>query len=163
MATASDYTSATRGVIHICRDAEQGFRGAAKAVRDPTLKNTFEQLSEQRASFAKELVRAATTLGMDVSDATGVAGVLHAGWMELEGVLTGHSEHQILVETERGEDLSISRYKTALDANPPEGIRTILESQFAQVQESHRRIRALRDSYAEDRATMHGGGPTPAS
>ncbi len=163
MPTASDYTSAINSVIHICRDAEQGFRGAAKAVTDPTLKNTFEQYSEQRANFAKELVRAATTLGIDVSDSTGVAGVLHAGWMELKGALTGHSPHQILSETERGEDLSISRYRAALDARPPEGIRSVLESQFQEVQEAHSRIRALRDSYAQDKATMHGGGgPTPA-
>ncbi len=155
--TASDYASAINGVIHICRDAEQGFRGAANAVKDATLKNMFEQYSEQRANFAKELQRAARTLGIDVSNPTGMAGVLHAGWMELKGVLTGHSEHEILVETERGEDLSLKRYRAALDANPPEAIRTIVELQFAQVQEAHNRIRALRDSFAEHRTTMRGG------
>src|SRR5579871_6403535 len=108
-----DYT-AIKDTVAICRDAEQGFRGAANAVRTPSLKGLFEQLSAQRAEFANSLLHAAHSMGLQIDNPAGVAGVIHAGWIELKGVLSQHSEHQILVETERGEDLSMKTYRQAL-------------------------------------------------
>jgi len=50
-----DYASGVNSVIAICKDAEEGFHGAANAVKDPDLKAVFEQHSTQRAAFAAEL------------------------------------------------------------------------------------------------------------
>ncbi len=140
--------SALKNVLGICRDAEQGFRGAANSVKTPALKTLFEEYSAQRGSFANDLTRVARSLGIDVPNPSGVAGALHAGWMELKGALSGHSEHQILVETERGEDLSMKTYREALAMNISDELRSVLQEQFAQIQQSHDRIRNLRDSTA---------------
>ncbi|MBV9158958.1 MAG: PA2169 family four-helix-bundle protein [Acidobacteriaceae bacterium] len=69
-------------------------------------------------------------------------------WTALKGALTGHSEHQILEETERGEDFSRSRYRNALAHELPTELRSVLERQYQQVQSAHNRIKALRDSSA---------------
>ena len=143
-----DY-SAVKDVIAICRDAEQGFRGAAKAVKSPVLKELFEQYSLQRGGFANELHEAARAQGIDVSDTSGVGGVLHSGWMQLKGALTDHSEHQILQETERGEDLSLKTYREAVAMNLSADTRTILVRQMAEVERAHSNIRSLRDSTAK--------------
>lgn len=82
---ASDYSSAINGVIAVCKDTDEGFRGAA--VAEP---------------------------GLKPQDSSGVLGTLHHGWIELKGLLTGHSEHRILEQTEGGEDFSVSRYRDAL-------------------------------------------------
>ena len=161
-----DY-SALKDTIAICRDAEQGFRGAANAVKTPTLKALFEEYSAQRGRFATDLLRVARDLGIDVPNPGGAAGVLHAGWMELKGMLTGHSEHRILVETERGEDLSERTYHEALAMTLSEELRTLVTEQFAEIERAHRRIRELRDQTApaEPRASAggqgSGGGPAP--
>ena len=99
----NDYLSSVNGVIGICKDAEEGFRGAANLVKDPNLKAMFEEYSEQRAEFANELRAATKTLVANRQTQHCVIGTLHHGWIPLKGVLTGHSEHLILEETERGE------------------------------------------------------------
>jgi uncharacterized protein (TIGR02284 family) len=69
--------------------------------------------------------------------------------MSIKGMLTGHSPHQILEETERGEDLSLKRYQDALSSNDlPAELRIILEQQYQEVEAAHARIRTLRDSAA---------------
>jgi uncharacterized protein (TIGR02284 family) len=142
----TDYLSSVNDVIAICKDAEEGFKGAANAADDPALKTSFEQYSAQRAAFASELSDVVTSLGLTPKSSSGVLGTLHHGWIALKGTLTGHSEHQILEETERGEDLSMSRYRDALQHDLPAQLRSVLQTQFEQVQLAHSRIRFLRDA-----------------
>lgn len=146
---STDYLSAVNDVIAVCKDAEEGFRGAANAVNNPTLKSLFEQYSSQRTAFASELSGVVTKLGLTPEDSSGVLGTIHHGWIALKGMLTGHSEHQILEETERGEDLSLSRYRDALKHDLPGELRSVLQMQYEQVQQAHDRIRSLRDATAQ--------------
>jgi uncharacterized protein (TIGR02284 family) len=143
-----DY-SAIKDVVAICRDAEQGFRGAANAVKTPALRTLFEEYSAQRGTFASDLLRVARNMGLDIPNPSGLAGVVHAGWMELKGVLSGHNEHQILVETARGEDLSLKSYRDALAMTISNELRAVLDEQFQQVRQAHSRIHNLRDSTAK--------------
>lgn len=144
-----DY-NALKDVIGICRAAEQGFRGAANSVKTPAMRSMFEQLSEQRGEFASDLLRVGRNLGLELDDPIGISGVFHAGWMELKGALTGHSEHQILEECERGEDLSLKTYRQALHMNLEPEIRDVLQRQVEDVEIAHVKIRSLRDSTAGD-------------
>jgi uncharacterized protein (TIGR02284 family) len=137
--------SAVNDVISICKDAEQGFRGAADAVRNSSLKSVFEQYSAQRGEFARELQAAVERSGEHASHPAGVAGKLHSGWMAVKGAFTGHSEHEILEETERGEDLSMKTYKEALSQDLPQTVRSMIEEQYRQIQQAHNNIRQLRN------------------
>jgi uncharacterized protein (TIGR02284 family) len=141
-----EYVSVVNDVIEICKDAEKGFHGAADAVKDPTLKSLFEEYSTQRAQFASELQSAVRRMGGNPETPSGVAGKLHSGWMAVKGAFTGHSEHEILEETERGEDLSLKTYREALSKEMPETLRSIVEKQYQEIQQAHKRIRTLRDT-----------------
>jgi uncharacterized protein (TIGR02284 family) len=142
-----DYT-ALKDVIGICRAAEQGLRGAANSVKTPVLRTMFEQYSQQRGDFANELLRAGRSLGLDIENPVGISGVLHAGWMELKGAFTGHSERQILEECDRGEELSLKTYHQALNMNIDPVVRNILQRQVAEVEIAAVRIHSLRDGAA---------------
>ncbi len=144
----SDYVSKVNDVISICKDAQEGFSGAANAVGDPTLKALFNEYSRQRERFAAQLEAGVRRLNGDPAEPSGVAGKAHSAWMAIKGMLTGHSSHQILEETERGEDMSVKRYQDALSGDVPAELRTILEQQYQEVRTAHDRIRGLRDSYA---------------
>ena len=144
-----DYT-ALKDVIRICRAAEQGFRGAANAIKTPALRTMFERYSIQRGEFANELLYAGRNLGLEVDNPVGLSGVLHAGWMELKGALTGHSERQILEECERGEEMSIKTYRQALNMNINPEIRAILQRQVAEIESAHARIHSLLDASAAE-------------
>jgi uncharacterized protein (TIGR02284 family) len=146
--TLQDYAQAVHDVISVCRDGEQGFRGAAQAVNAPAIKEMFEQYSAQRGQFAAELQGAVKALGFETIDPQGLGGVLYAAWINLKGLATGHDVHGILVEAERGEDWSLKTYRTALGKTLPPEIAAIMHKQFEQVQEAHDRIRNLRDASA---------------
>ena len=149
--TLQDYATAITSVIAICRDAEQGFRGSADAVKDPMLKALFEQYSIERGAFANQLQTAVKTMGFDPTHPSGVAGMLHGAWMTLKGALTGNSPHAILVEAERGEDWSVKTYRVALATNLPVEIRSIVEQQYEHVLQAHNRIRTMRDTTATEK------------
>ena len=146
--TLQDYAQAVHDVITVCRDGEQGFRGAAQAVKAPTIREMFERYSAQRAQFATELQGAVKALGFDTINPQGLGGVLYASWINLKGLLTGHDVHAILVEAERGEDWTLKTYRAALGRTMPPEIASIIQKQFEEVQEAHDRIRSLRDSTA---------------
>ena len=147
--TLEDYATAVTNVIAICRDAEQGFRGAADAVNDPMLKELFEEYSVQRATFANEMQTTVKMMGFDTPHPSGVSGMVHSVWMTIKGLFTGKNPHAILVEVERGEDWSVKTYRDALALNLPIEIRPLIEKQFEQIQQAHDRIRTLRDARAE--------------
>jgi uncharacterized protein (TIGR02284 family) len=91
-------------------------------------------------------------LGGDPEKAGSVAATLHRGWINMKSAVTGEDENAVLAECERGEDSAVANYKDALaDENLPSDVRSIIERQYAQVQEAHDRIRNL------ERATDAGG------
>ena len=155
-----DY-SAFKDVMAICRDAEQGYRSAANAVRTPALRDLFEENSAQRGGFARELHRLARSMGMHIDDPSGLAGALIGGWIELKGILSRHNERQILIEVARGEAQSVKTYRQTLAMNLSSEVRTLIESQSAQVQQARDRIVSLRDSTArKQEPTGQQGGVT---
>jgi uncharacterized protein (TIGR02284 family) len=155
--TLQDYAHAVHDVITVCRDSEQGFRGAVQAVNAPTMKEMFEQYSAQRGQFATELQGAVKALGFETINPQGLGGVLYAGWINLKGLLTGHDVHAILVEAERGEDWTLKTYRTALGKTLPPEIASIIQKQFEEVRQAHDHIRSLRDSTAppEEPSEVH--------
>jgi uncharacterized protein (TIGR02284 family) len=151
--TIQDFASTVDNLIATCRDAEQGFRGAADSVNDPALRERFARLSAERGRYAAEIQEALRAMGFEPANPSGVSGTLHGGWMALKGVFTGHSPHAILVETERGEDKSMNAYRQALSVNLPDRLRSVIENQFSQVQQDHAQIRTLRDQTAPSEET----------
>lgn len=62
--TLEDYAAAVNHAISACRDAEQGFRGAAESARDAALREMFEQFSTLHGRFAAELQEGMKALGL---------------------------------------------------------------------------------------------------
>jgi uncharacterized protein (TIGR02284 family) len=150
--TLHDFSAAIEQLITINRDAEQGFRAAADAVGDPELKHMFVELSGQRAGFASEIQESVRKLGFEPANPLGTAGTLHGVWISLKGAVMTNKEHAVLEETERGEDQSLKTYRAALAMILQPDLRGVVERQFASIQESHARIRLLRDQTAPEPA-----------
>jgi len=133
--TLEDYAVAMNDVISVCRDAEQGFRGAANAAKATTLTDTFVQYSEQYSRFATEIQAALKSTGFDPTYPQGVAGVLFAGWINAKAFVDGHDEHGIWVEAQRIVDRTMKIYRDALDKNLPVGIRAVLQKQYEEIEQ----------------------------
>ncbi len=146
--TLHNFAAAVEKLISINRDAEQGFRAAADAASDASLKHMFIELSAQRGGFATEIQDAVRSLGFEPANPLGTAGTLHGVWISLKGAVVANKDHAALEEAERGEDQSIKAYREALGVILQSELRTIAERQFAAIEQSHARIRTLRDQTA---------------
>ena len=140
--------STLNDVIETLKDGQAGFRAAAEDIQNPELKDLFSRYSLQRSEFAGQLQALAREAGEhDPEDSGSVAGALHRGWIDLKAALASRDEHAVLAECERGEDVAVSAYESALeDADLSQNVRAILQEQFEEVKAAHDNIKILRDS-----------------
>ena len=140
--------STLNSLIETLKDGQEGFRQAAEAVKDPSLKSLFNEYSLQRSKFAGELQSEAIRRGeSQPENSSSFAGSLHRAWINLKSAITSQDDHAILAECERGEDSAVSEYKKAMEDNElTSPLREVIARQYAQVKDAHDRVRNLRDA-----------------
>ena len=134
-------------LIETLKDGQEGFKQAAEAVNDPTLKSLFLDYSQQRSRFAAELQSEARRHGeTEPETSSSATGAMHRGWINLKSAITGGDEHAILAECERGEDSAVEQYKKALEDGLTPAAQELVSRQFAEIKAAHDRIKSLRDA-----------------
>ena len=133
-------------LIETCKDGQNGFQDAAENVERSDLKSLFFECSQQRAQFAGELQSLVRELGGDPEQSGSVAAAVHRRWIDVKSLITGKDESAVLSECERGEDLAVNTYKTALNEELPSNVSSIVQTQYNTVKATHDRIKSLRDS-----------------
>jgi uncharacterized protein (TIGR02284 family) len=147
MAQQKEIVSTINSLIETLKDGQEGFRQAAEAVKDSTLKSLFNEYSLQRARFAGELQNEARQYGEhNPEQSSSAAGALHRAWIDLKSAVTSGDDHSILAECERGEDSAIKEYKEAMEANLSGPVAGIVSRQYTEVKAAHDRIKSLRDA-----------------
>src|SRR5690242_11016404 len=102
MAQQKEIISTINSLIETLKDGQEGFRQAAEAVKDPSLKSLFNQFSLQRARFAGELQSEAVQLGESKPETdSSTSGALHRAWINIKSAVTSGDDHAILAECER--------------------------------------------------------------
>lgn len=139
----SDVIALINNLIQTARDGEEGFKTAASGVKDAQLEELFRNYAQQRARFVEELQLAVRRLGGDPGTRGSIAGTLHRAWMNIKSAVLGQSDDAIVREAERGEDVAVKAFQSALEAELPVDVRAVVERQFLQVKEAHDRISAL--------------------
>jgi len=130
-------------LIETCKDAERGFRHLAQHAANPALKSLFLDLASQRARFAADLLPYAQRLG-GAREADGTAaGALHRTWIDLRSALSRNDQAAVVREAERGEQFSRGVFKDALEGMLPPTVRDVVASQYAELQQTTDRLRAL--------------------
>jgi uncharacterized protein (TIGR02284 family) len=147
MATASsDVTDVLNELIETCKDGEEGFRTSAEKVKESSLQSLFSKYAAQRASYVQELQAAVRQLGGDPATSGHIAASLHRGWINLKEALSKDEDKAIIFEAEAGEDAAMKAYKEALTKTLPSDVQTLIQKQFAGVQEAHGIVRDLKHS-----------------
>jgi uncharacterized protein (TIGR02284 family) len=135
-------------LIESCRDGEKGFMAAAELVVDQEARTMFTDNAAQRARFAKALLPHAQRLGGGTA-ASGTAGAsMHRQWMDLRSTLGGQ-DRGILAEVQRGDNLTVLAFKTAVDSILPMTVRDLVEKQYADLCMARARINSLDQQLAE--------------
>jgi uncharacterized protein (TIGR02284 family) len=135
--------STLNGLIETLKDGEQGFKTAAEAVQDPSLKTLFQQYSRQRSEMTRELQTEVRRLGGDPEKAGSMAGAAHRGWINIKSVVTGKDDPSIIAEAERGEDSAKKMYEEALTQPLSPQTLALVREQSMKIHDAHDRVRAL--------------------
>ena len=136
-------------LIEACKDGEFGFAACAKHVQSDELRSLFTQRAAECQRAASELQTYVVQYGGEPDTGGSASGALHRGWVAVRGSLTGHSDHSMLEECERGEDHALAAYRKALKSTAlPEALRAVVERQAQGVQRNHDQIKMLRDHQA---------------
>lgn len=143
MPSDEEVIATLNNLIETCRDGQEGFRTAAEGVKGSELRELFHGYSRQRANFASELQDEVRRLGGDPERSGSIVASLHRGWMGLRVALEGGDDRAIVSECERGEDMALGTYRSALDTDMPANVRAMVERQFAEVKEAHHLIANL--------------------
>jgi len=151
-----DVRSTLNGLIETCKDSDEGFRTSAEKLKDQEIRTLFLTYSRQRATFAAELQTEVSRIGGEPATSGSTVGALHRGWIGLKSAVTGADDHAILEEAERGEDVAVKAYRDALAKDLPSDLRTVIETQYREVQQTHNTVRSLRDSVRGVETPMSG-------
>jgi uncharacterized protein (TIGR02284 family) len=134
-------------LIRTCIDGQNGFESAAQNVGDLNLKRLFESYAQQRTEFATELQQELRLVGEEPTDRGHATAALHRGVMEVKAAVSGGDEGAIISECERGEDLAVEAYESALGVSLPDELRRLVERQFLRIKEAHDQIRSLEQAH----------------
>ena len=143
MPSDAEVISTLNNLIETCRDGQEGFRTAAEGVKSAELRELFQGYARQRAGFAGELQDEVRRLGGEPEQTGSLVATLHRGWMGLRAALEGGDQRAVVGECERGEDVALNTYRSALDRDMPANVRAMVERQFAEVKEAHNLIANL--------------------
>jgi uncharacterized protein (TIGR02284 family) len=141
--------AALNTLITVLKDGQKGYADAMVDVKDQHLKDLFKKYSAQRASYVTELEDQMFKLDLkpDTNEGSSVVGAIHHAWIDLKSAVTGHDNHAILAECERGEDVAKKAYEEATKVQDlPSDLKSIIEKQSQGVLAAHNEIRDLRDS-----------------
>ncbi|HQZ32771.1 MAG TPA: PA2169 family four-helix-bundle protein [Ilumatobacteraceae bacterium] len=138
----------TQDLIKTLENGREGFQRAAEKLADsnePALAAEFTTFSEQRGRFASELTAMAASYGDPVDKRSTLPGALHRGWMAVKDMLSGSDASGVLDAAAQGEDHAVEEYETALKADISDGLRTVVNRQFADVKAARDRVQAARN------------------
>jgi uncharacterized protein (TIGR02284 family) len=144
-ALTTETIAALQELIQINIDSRDGFRQAAGALDDLTLKSAFEQLADDRDEQADELARYVAWSGQHPRKEGSVAAAVHRSWMSIRELMSSDDNYAMLCEAERGEDTIKGAYEKALKRSAGSAMNDVLLRQYAAVKAAHDRIRDLRD------------------
>ncbi len=142
----SDDEKAAKELVETLRDGEKGFASAAEKVRDSDRSewaDTLKRLSEQRATFRREIVELGHAYGDDVDESGTATAALHRGWIALKDALTGDDAGAVLGAAATGEDHAVSEYESALKQDLSDGFREVVARQHAAVVAARDEVKAL--------------------
>jgi uncharacterized protein (TIGR02284 family) len=142
---SADTLHALQDLIQANIDSHNGFRHAARALDDLTLRSTFEQLAQDRRRHADELAHCLCWNGEQPRREGSVAAAVHHTWMSIRELLSTDDRFALLCETERGEEALQIAYEQALHSTAGTPVHDVLLRHYGAVKTSLDRLRDLRD------------------
>lgn len=138
-------------LVLINNDRIEGYEKSLKELKESGEHLEWEPLFlrfiDDSRRYKMEIGSEIQALGKDIEQGTSASGKLHRAWISIKETFTGHDEHSLLEEIERGEDAIKKTYTDALNDDVlPAYIIDVLDGQLQEITEAHDEIKSLRDS-----------------
>ena len=150
--TTTQSIEALNDLVQINNDRIEGYEKAANEVKDTfdaEIKTLFYQMAEESRSYKDSLVEAVIRLGgKPATTESTTSGKIYRAWMDVKATFSGNDVLAALQSCEFGEDAALKAYRDALNEDLPNGISSLVQSQFESLRASHDRIKRYRDEFA---------------
>jgi uncharacterized protein (TIGR02284 family) len=145
--TSKKTVSLINDLIVINHDRIEGYERAAKETDDAQLKSLFTHMADESRQFKNELVREVVNQGGSPAEGTTTSGKVYRAWMDIKAALTGKDRKAIIASCEFGEDAALEAYEDVLKSSElPVDCRNVISRQKSSLQQSHDKIKLMRDS-----------------
>jgi uncharacterized protein (TIGR02284 family) len=142
-------TKLVQDLISTNIDSQRGLQEAAEHCDELSVRSMFQDLSTQRYQNAMELEDVVATTGEKPVESGTITGAAHRTWMNLRSAFGGGTG-AMLDEAEKGEDHIRDQYRTAATKCPNGPLRDLINRQLTSIEQSHDRVRQLRDEFRKD-------------
>ena len=137
-------------LIEINNDRIEGYERASRETEsdDADLRALFNNMASESRRYVNELTSLVSQTGEEPAKGTTVRGKIYRAWMDVKATFSGHDRKAILASCEFVEDAAQRAYDAALssDAEIPANIRQVIMDQKTNLDNSHDKIRAMRDA-----------------
>lgn len=123
-------------------------RRASPTPTGPTSGADSKRSHVDRGEFSAELESMAAAYGDDIDEDGSAGGAIHRGWMAVKDAISGSDPSGVLDAAEQGEAHAVSEYQDALGKDISPELRSVVERQFAAVQQAHDEVTSLRNPHA---------------
>lgn len=128
------------------RDAEKGYRKAAKNTDTASLRNYFENKSSERERFNSSLKREMVANYDDIDDDSSFTGSIHRAWMDVKALFSADNDEAMLEEAIRGDKAAVEEYDEVLeDTSLPNSIATLIRDQKTKIRTDLNKIKSMED------------------
>lgn len=147
METNDKTISLLNDLIKINNDRIEGYEKAAKETTEAELKSLFSHMAQESQKNKNELISEVTSWGGTPAEGTTASGKVYRAWMDIKAALAGRDRKAILASCEFGEDAAQEAYRDVLKSEEfAKKSRELVILQQNHLQESHNKIKALRDA-----------------
>lgn len=143
--TASIVMDTLNDLHQTCADGAYGFAACADYTNISKHRALFRQRAHDCDTAGTQLYATLLKLGREPSRGGSAGGAIHRGWVAVRGTLSGLRDQSILAECERGESVTLERYRSALSLELPRDVRALVQEQCDRVELSVSELKKLRN------------------
>jgi uncharacterized protein (TIGR02284 family) len=140
----NEVVSDVNHLLEICNERIEGYRNAAKNVKDAELKSVFEKYAQQTEKFQQELLPFSDKTSAKDAGTRVIADTWRV-WMDMKAALTDGSRSSLINASITGEEAAIRNYEDCLEDDLPMDLRNIVERQLAEIKSAYNHIKTFSD------------------
>ena len=137
-------------LIGLCKEGQKSFHVAARNVRREEMVRFFDGYAGRCAEFVAALQDQVQRLGAEPAGEPALSQAIRRGWVNFRATMTieeDRTTRQVLSATRQRTTELAQAYRRALERTLPDGVRSLLEFQHAEIKDIDAQIQDLEDQF----------------